>query len=93
MKELLRSLMPVALAATIAVGCQTVQTTGGGAVGVDRGQMMMVSAEEVEQASSKQYHELIAAARGTSLACGAKKHDWGEYRDSGPPPRTRSERR
>ena len=63
MKGMLRSLMPLALAATIAVGCQTVQTTGGGAVGVDRGQMMMVSAEEVEQASGKQYQQLIAEAR------------------------------
>ena len=63
MKGMLRSLMPLALAATIAVGCQTVQTTGGGAVGVDRGQMMMVSAEEVEQASDKQYQQLIAEAR------------------------------
>jgi predicted Zn-dependent protease len=67
MKERLRGLMPLALAVTIAVGCQTVQTTGGGAVGVDRGQMMMVSAEEVEQASGKQYQLLIAEARSKGV--------------------------
>lgn len=43
--------------------CQTVQTTGGGAVGVDRSQMMMVSAAEVEQASGKQYQQIMAEAR------------------------------
>ena len=54
----------VALVAVFVVaGCQTVQTTKGGTVGVDRGQMMMVSAQEVEQASSKQYHEVLAEAR------------------------------
>jgi len=56
--------LAVALAAAfITVGCQTVQTTQGGAVGVDRGQMMMVSAAEVEQASSKQYDQVLAEAR------------------------------
>lgn len=44
-------------------GCQTVQTTGGGAVGVDRGQVMLVSAAEVEEASRKQYQQVIAEAR------------------------------
>ncbi|WP_332672363.1 M48 family metallopeptidase [Aromatoleum sp.] len=51
------------IVALAVVGCQTVQTTRGGAVGVDRGQMMMVSAAEIEQASSKQYHEVLADAR------------------------------
>lgn len=44
-------------------GCETVQTTGGGAVGVERGQMMMVSASQVEQASAQQYQEVLAQAR------------------------------
>ena len=44
-------------------GCQSVQTTGGGAVGVDRGQMMLVSAQEVEQASSVQYQQVLDEAR------------------------------
>ena len=44
-------------------GCQTVQTTGGGAVGVDRGQSMFVSAQQVEQAAAQQYEQVLAAAR------------------------------
>lgn len=67
MKELLRGLMPLALATMVTMGCQTVQTTGGGAVGVDRSQMMMVSAEEVEEASGKQYQQLIAEARSKGV--------------------------
>lgn len=53
----------VVLAAGAVPACQTVQTTSSGAVGVDRSQMMMVSAQEIEQASGKQYQEVIAAAR------------------------------
>lgn len=47
--------------------CQSVQTTGGGAVGVDRDQMMLVSAAEVEEASRKQYQQVIAEARSKGL--------------------------
>lgn len=50
-------------AALMLGGCETVRTTEGGAIGVDRGQMMLVSAQEVEQASVKQYQEVIAEAR------------------------------
>ena len=39
------------------------QTTQGGAVGVQRSQLMMVSAQEIEQASSQQYQEMLAEAR------------------------------
>ncbi|THF62474.1 M48 family metallopeptidase [Pseudothauera rhizosphaerae] len=63
MGSLFRNAFPAVLAAMVAVACQTVQTTGGGAVGVDRGQMMMVSAQEVEQASAQQYQQIIAEAR------------------------------
>lgn len=49
------------------VGCATVQTTGRGAVGVDRGQMMLVSAQEIENASAKQYQEVLAEARKQNL--------------------------
>ncbi len=63
MKSVLRNLLPVALAATITVACQTVQTTGGGVVGVERSQMMMVSAQEVEQASRQEYQQMMAEAR------------------------------
>jgi Zn-dependent protease with chaperone function len=40
-----------------------VQTTHGGAVGVQRSQLMMVSAQEVEQASNQQYQQMVAEAR------------------------------
>lgn len=63
----IRSLLPALLVAALGTGCQTVQTTGGGAVGVDREQMMMVSASEIEQASSKQYQEIISEARQKNL--------------------------
>lgn len=54
----------LALALTAAAsGCQTVHTTNAGAVGVDRSQMMMISEREVEQASDRQYDEVIADAR------------------------------
>ncbi len=45
--------------------CQTVQTTQGGVVGVDRQQMMMpsVSAAQMERAASAEYSQLIAAER------------------------------
>jgi predicted Zn-dependent protease len=53
----------VALAVT---GCQTVQTTRGGTVGVDRKQQMSVltpSAAQVDQAARQQYQEVLGAAR------------------------------
>lgn len=53
----------VATSLLVLGGCETVQTTGGGAVGVERGQMMMVSASQVEQASAQQYQEVISQAR------------------------------
>lgn len=53
----------VGMFACLGGACQTVQTTDGGAVGVDRNQMMMVSAQEIEQASSQQYQEVLADAR------------------------------
>lgn len=44
------------------VGCQT-QTTSGGAVGVDRKQFVMVSAQEVEQGAAKAYEDIITKAQ------------------------------
>ncbi len=55
------------VAATVMVGCQTVQTTGAGAVGVDRTQMMMVSAQQMEEASNQQYQQILAEARKKNL--------------------------
>jgi len=58
----LRVLGLVAMTA-MAVGCQTVQTTNSGAVGVTRGQSMLVSAQEIEAASEKQYDLVLEEAR------------------------------
>ncbi|MDY0073450.1 MAG: M48 family metallopeptidase [Thauera sp.] len=63
MKAIHRQLLAGLFAAVLTVGCQTVSTTQGGAVGVQRSQMMMVSADEIEQASSRQYEEMLAEAR------------------------------
>ena len=63
MSFMFKRVLPVLFAALTSVACQTVQTTQAGAVGVQRSQLMMVSAQEVEQASSKQYDEMMAEAR------------------------------
>lgn len=60
---LVRLAVSAVLALSAVAACQSVQTTGGGAVGVQRSQLMMVSAQEVEQASNKQYQQMIAEAR------------------------------
>jgi predicted Zn-dependent protease len=54
----------VAFAAAAALsGCQTVDTTKSGVVGVDRDQRMMVSAEEVNAGSAKAYAQMMAEAQ------------------------------
>ena len=45
------------------LGCETVRTTQGGAVGVDREQRMSVSAQAIEQSANKQYAALMNDAR------------------------------
>ncbi|MGH6624582.1 MAG: M48 family metallopeptidase, partial [Burkholderiaceae bacterium] len=62
----------VALCVLVAVGataCQTVETTKGGEVGVDRKQTVssLVSAKEVEQQASQQYAQVIAQAKQKGL--------------------------
>jgi predicted Zn-dependent protease len=47
----------------IAAGCQSVDTTQPGTVGVDRDQQMMVSSQEVEAGSKKAYAEMMAEAK------------------------------
>jgi predicted Zn-dependent protease len=54
------------LAVSIA-GCQSVQTTRGGEVGVDRKQTMIVSAEEVDGASKQQYAAILGEASKKGL--------------------------
>lgn len=63
MRRALRHGAAILAAAAVLVGCQSVQTTGGGQVGVSRSQLMMVSAQEVEQASAQQYQEVLDDAR------------------------------
>ena len=55
----------IATAASVALlsGCQTVDTTKEGAVGVDRQQRMMVSSEEVQAGSQKAYSQMMAEAQ------------------------------
>jgi predicted Zn-dependent protease len=57
-------LVTFGLAAAAALsGCQTVDTTKAGVVGVDRDQRMMVSAEEVNAGSAKAYAQMMAEAQ------------------------------
>ena len=44
-------------------GCETVQTTQSGVVGVDREQRFLVSADSIEQAARQQYTQLLAQER------------------------------
>jgi predicted Zn-dependent protease len=52
-----------------AVGCQSVQTTEGGVVGVERKQQMtsLVSEKEIEQQASQEYGQLMAQAQKKGL--------------------------
>lgn len=55
------SMLALALAGLVA--CETVQTTQGGAVGVDRKQMMLVPSAEMEAQASKEYAQVLAEAK------------------------------
>jgi predicted Zn-dependent protease len=46
-----------------AAGCQSVQTTRGGEVGVNRSQSMLVSAQEVDAAAKQQYAQILDQAQ------------------------------
>jgi len=58
-----------ALVVVTAVGCQSVQTTQGGVVGVDRKQTMtsLVSEKQVEQQATQEYAQLMAQAQKKGL--------------------------
>jgi len=60
--EWLQSLLPLTIAAGIVTACQTVQTTQGGMVGIERKQTMMVSSKEMSQASAQSYHQILQQA-------------------------------
>jgi predicted Zn-dependent protease len=52
-----------AVSAVFAAGCQTVDTTKSGVVGVERQQRMAVSAEEVNAGAAKAYAQMMAEAQ------------------------------
>ena len=56
----------VLIVALMLSGCQAVQTTEGGTVGVDRTQRMVISAEQIEAAAVQAYQQTLqeAAAKG-----------------------------
>jgi predicted Zn-dependent protease len=56
-------ILACAAAAALASGCQTVETTKPGTVGVDREQQMAVSAEEVNAGALKAYAQMMAEAK------------------------------
>ncbi|MGZ5819711.1 MAG: M48 family peptidase, partial [Burkholderiaceae bacterium] len=58
-RKILKWLMISAAAMNLAA-CETVQTTQGGVVGVDRKQMMVVSSDEMNKAADQEYSKLIA---------------------------------
>lgn len=51
----------VLLAAVLVAGCSTTRTTSGGAVGVERERMMLVSSAEVNRSAEKAYQQTIHA--------------------------------
>ena len=57
------SVVAFALVAVLAAGCETVETTKSGAVGVDRQQRMAVSSEEVNASAEKSYAQMMAEAK------------------------------
>lgn len=58
-----KKILCLSMASFALAGCETVQTTQSGVVGVDRQQRMAVSADAIEQASSKEYAQVMAAAQ------------------------------
>lgn len=57
-----KTLLAVAVTASL-TSCQSVQTTQGGTVGVDRQQRMMMSAESMNSSASQEYAKLLADAQ------------------------------
>lgn len=55
--------MLVAVCLAALAGCQTVETTKGGTVGVDRQQRMAVSSDEVNAGAEKAYGQMMAEAQ------------------------------
>lgn len=55
------------LAASLLAGCQSVQTTGAGQVGVTRNQYMGVSAAQIDTASAQSYRKMLQEAEAKKL--------------------------
>ncbi len=62
----MRKLLAVT-AVAIAAGCQSVDTTQPGVVGVDRDQRMMVSQQDMEQGAAKAYAQMMGEAQKKGL--------------------------
>lgn len=62
MRLMRKKILIVSMLSMSILGCETVRTTQGGAVGVDREQRMSVSAQAIEQSASKQYATQIGRA-------------------------------
>jgi predicted Zn-dependent protease len=58
-----RSLLALAIVAALGAGCQTVDTTKAGAVGVERHQRMALSSQEVNAEAQKAYAHMMADAQ------------------------------
>jgi predicted Zn-dependent protease len=58
-----RSILAVSVSLALLSGCQSVETTQGGTVGVDRTQQMMVSSKEVEAGAKQAYAQMMAEAQ------------------------------
>ena len=61
--------LPAALLAALLTlaGCQTVQTTGGGAVGVERQQRMSISSAQINAAAEQSYAQTMREAQGKGV--------------------------
>jgi predicted Zn-dependent protease len=57
------SLVALAVSVALLPGCESVDTTKAGAVGVDRHQQMMVSEQEVEASAKQAYSQMMAEAQ------------------------------
>ena len=58
-----RIFLAVILSAGVVAGCQTVETTKPGVVGVDRQQRMFVSSEEINKGAEEAYAQVLAEAQ------------------------------
>jgi predicted Zn-dependent protease len=58
-----QSILALCVSLALLAGCQSVDTTQGGTVGVDRSQQMMVSSKEVDAGAKEAYAKMMAEAQ------------------------------